>query len=61
MSGIKLVICLLVLVACGLSIRLGFELALINDSFKSEIIKKYKSGEIACAEVGNELVCRGAK
>lgn len=35
--------------------------SLVADDSSAQIIQKYKSGEIVCAEVGKELVCRSAK
>lgn len=61
MNGINVVICSLVLIACAISIRLGFEIALVSDGLKSEIIQKYNSGKIVCVELSGELVCREKK
>lgn len=54
----KVFLCFLILVLCIISITLGYEMARVSNAVKSEIINKYNMGEIACAQVSNELVCR---
>lgn len=35
--------------------------SLVADDGRAKIIQKYKSGEIVCVELNNELICRSAK
>ncbi len=52
------------------SLALGFVLGLLFilaiaafnvDNRRATIIQKYKSGEIVCTELNDELICRSAK
>lgn len=51
----------LIVLLCVFSIMLGQEIARVSNGVKSEIINKYKSGAIVCAQVADELVCREVK
>lgn len=44
----------------GAFITLGCML-LANDHNRALVVQKYKSGEIVCAEIGKELICRSAE
>ena len=52
--------CFLIGSAVGVFLTLGM-LILDNDNNRAKVIEKYKSGEIVCAELNQELVCRSAK
>lgn len=52
--------CFLVGTALGVALSLGM-LVLDNDDNRAKVIKKYKSGEIVCVELNQELICRSAK
>lgn len=52
--------CFLAGAALGVALSLGM-LLLDNDNNRAKVVEKYKSGEIVCAELNQELVCRSAK
>lgn len=52
--------CFLIGASIGVFLTLG-TLLLDNDNNRARVIQKYKSGEIVCTELNNELICRSAK
>lgn len=52
--------CFLMGTAAGIFLTLA-ALLLSRDYDRAIVIEKYKSGQIVCAELNRELVCRSAK
>lgn len=52
--------CFLIGASIGVFLTLCM-LSLDNDNHRARVIQKYKSGEIVCVELNNELICRSAK
>lgn len=52
--------CFLVVVTLGMLLIAGL-LFVDNDRNCAAAIQKYKSGDIVCVELNNELICRSAK